>query len=564
MKKRKTVSKKKKTSKELKYIKRTYSVKALLKSATGFVGKVYVGWTADATIEVTGSEETITTMNGDILASGKIDQIYDKKGKKVSIPYDKDFENKPATIENGALKIENDGPYATIVVSIEVGESGKIINANMNATIKGTWGALANNILMTGNGKQIGEDYEVEAPVEPPTEPPVEPPSGDYELTEEEAKELIKGMQFISGKKDNPNAIRLVRQYGRRITHFGGGNTLVSEDTLWKPAGDTSNNLVVILPSHIGAFSSLDVGSEVQKSMSIGNGYRPHLRYSKTGSAYPAGVLLNAHQAGSCNIAKPGSRQSFKLSGAVIEPPESPSNQLPQNPKTPNDLPGSISEQWSFSKKDYDKSYRIRFPTMFAKTVGTGSYSMVNGNKATFRSYDTDNGSKRPSYTISSSIKLTGPITCILYSKESKALAWFSTPDTGTRSGKLPNQASSTDPVTPNPPVTTSNPSYKPGFLEVPIEFTQHGAIKELRIARISIANKLLKSVAGSSVKYTCPLPGDPAWQEFANGASAFGTVAKFADGKRWDGYIKSNLISAAMPIYPLGKQKGPHFWVPV
>lgn len=128
-----------------------------------------------------------------------------------------------------------------------------------------------------------------------------------------------------------------------------------------------------------------------------------------------------------------------KLFEKKPEPQPDPEPELPTNPDVGPDLPNSISEHWSFGSKEHDQSWRIRWPSYFAKTLGLGggSYCMVNKNRAGFRSYDTDNGSKRPSYTMSLSISLQFPVTCILYDKDGKAVGWFKTDGNGSK-GRLP------------------------------------------------------------------------------------------------------------------------------
>lgn len=122
--------------------------------------------------------------------------------------------------------------------------------------------------------------------------------------------------------------------------------------------------------------------------------------------------------------------------------PKPPVIVLPVNPATPEDIPGSKSEQWTFTTKDYDQSYRIRWPTTLSNepyNLGAGSYVMVNGMRAEFRSYDGDGGAKRASYTMALSVVIPGrPITNIVYKADGVALAWFVTPDTLNRSGRLP------------------------------------------------------------------------------------------------------------------------------
>lgn len=111
---------------------------------------------------------------------------------------------------------------------------------------------------------------------------------------------------------------------------------------------------------------------------------------------------------------------------------------LPVNPPVPDNPTGTRMELWSFAKKTYDNTYRIRWPSYFANYVGVGkgSFCMVNGHRAEFRSYDTDAGAKRPSYTMPVR-ELGSPVLCILHDATGP-IAWFSTPDTATRNGKLP------------------------------------------------------------------------------------------------------------------------------
>lgn len=124
------------------------------------------------------------------------------------------------------------------------------------------------------------------------------------------------------------------------------------------------------------------------------------------------------------------------------QPDESDMIGLLKNPDTPPNAPGSISQEWSFSLKTYDSTYRIRWPSFFAPTCGKASYTMAGPHRAAFRSYDTDNNSKRPSYTMSSSLPLAGDsITCILYDDSGSAVAYFTSPvPTSSRKygGRLP------------------------------------------------------------------------------------------------------------------------------
>ena len=135
-------------------------------------------------------------------------------------------------------------------------------------------------------------------------------------LTEAEAKALIADMQFMEGaQKSDPRAILMVRIYGKRITHFGGGNKptdKVSNETLWKPLSDTTKRLVVITPHNLRV-DSVTVGDETLTNFSVGNGFRPTWRFSKPGGAYVANTVLTVNPAGKAIIAKPSVRQTFTL-----------------------------------------------------------------------------------------------------------------------------------------------------------------------------------------------------------------------------------------------------------
>jgi len=125
------------------------------------------------------------------------------------------------------------------------------------------------------------------------------------------------------------------------------------------------------------------------------------------------------------------------------EPNPNPDEGLPANPYCGPDLPGTISQHWSFLKKDGDKTWRIRWPTYFSGTIDIWTqertYTTVNGHMAEFRSFDTDNGARRPSYTMPQSIKVEFPATCILFDEDAKPIAWFKADRHGI-SGRLPEE----------------------------------------------------------------------------------------------------------------------------
>jgi len=102
-------------------------------------------------------------------------------------------------------------------------------------------------------------------------------------------------IKYLDGTNQNhPEAKRLVSWYGDRITHFGGGNESgrkPDQNFLWKPKADNGGNLVVLTPSGLRV-DSVRVGIEKAVNMSIGNGWRPHWRFSRPGSAYGSNVQV--------------------------------------------------------------------------------------------------------------------------------------------------------------------------------------------------------------------------------------------------------------------------------
>jgi len=119
------------------------------------------------------------------------------------------------------------------------------------------------------------------------------------------------------------------------------------------------------------------------------------------------------------------------------EPPPS----LPTNPALPPNTAGTNDQRWYFGWKDHDGTFRMRWPTYFwtKHAVGAGSYVLVNELRAEFRSYDTDGGAKRPSYSLPGPrSRVTGEVLCVLVSKDGERLAWFRTRSDATTQGDLP------------------------------------------------------------------------------------------------------------------------------
>jgi len=96
---------------------------------------------------------------------------------------------------------------------------------------------------------------------------------------------------------------------------------------------------------------------------------------------------------------------------------------LPKNPSIPG-YGTSASQRWHFLYKDYDHTWRIRWPTYFADKLGNPkeSWCTVNGERASY----TLPGPRR---------RLSGPVICILYSSDGKALGWFQAIAPGPDSG---------------------------------------------------------------------------------------------------------------------------------
>lgn len=106
---------------------------------------------------------------------------------------------------------------------------------------------------------------------------------------------------------DTP-AARVAAMYpGMRL---GGGNDgAASERSLWKPASDNSGDLVVVLPhSAMGKILSMTVGGETVAPDSIGNGWRPHLRFSKPGGAYSGPFTIRTSEGDWTGTAPGGKR----------------------------------------------------------------------------------------------------------------------------------------------------------------------------------------------------------------------------------------------------------------
>ncbi len=157
-------------------------------------------------------------------------------------------------------------------------------------------------------------------------------------LSDDQAREIISKLQFLDGTdRNHPQVLRLVKMYGSRITHFGGGNESnrkPDESNLWKPDSDSDGNLVVITASSAYA-GAVTVEGDSATNLSIGNGWRPHFRFSKPGTAYGSTPRVVVGGVGSATIGNPGTKQTFKLTPSPKEDaPEAPTGALYQRTAT--------------------------------------------------------------------------------------------------------------------------------------------------------------------------------------------------------------------------------------
>lgn len=148
---------------------------------------------------------------------------------------------------------------------------------------------------------------------------PATPPAADAgaNLSDAEALALMAQKQFMEGAdRNSPLALMQFKRFGSRITHVGGGckpNDPVSEEYLWKPVGDSTKKLVILLGASVPTFASVSVNGETVTGMSLGNGWRPTMRFSRPGAGYGSSVKLVVEGVGSCIIPNGGQRQTFKL-----------------------------------------------------------------------------------------------------------------------------------------------------------------------------------------------------------------------------------------------------------
>ena len=121
------------------------------------------------------------------------------------------------------------------------------------------------------------------------------------------------------------------------------------------------------------------------------------------------------------------------------EQPDAPvSDTLPNNPSTP--VTSDRVQEWYWARKDYDGTWRARFPTALAAQVDSSSYCMVDGtHRMVFRSWWRDQpGANRPSYTIQQAgLDLGSEVLVTLHKSDGTIVAWFRAARSGGR-GRLP------------------------------------------------------------------------------------------------------------------------------
>ncbi len=120
---------------------------------------------------------------------------------------------------------------------------------------------------------------------------------------------------------------------------------------------------------------------------------------------------------------------------------------LPVNPAVPENPEGTSAELFYWGPKAHQKpaNWRIRWPSHFARAlgVGPGSWSVVwpaagEARRAEFRSFDTDHGARRPSYTMPLEPVPEAPVRVVLHGSDGRALGWFGVEDLKRRQGRLP------------------------------------------------------------------------------------------------------------------------------
>ena len=98
---------------------------------------------------------------------------------------------------------------------------------------------------------------------------------------------------------------------------------------LWKPVADSGGKLVVLLPARATGHTAKDTALWHDNKRleggawgGIGNGDREHYRYSKQGSAYPAGVEVRATVRGhvlAWRVDAPGKRNDGNITPRIVE-----------------------------------------------------------------------------------------------------------------------------------------------------------------------------------------------------------------------------------------------------
>jgi len=213
---------------------------------------------------------------------------------------------------------------------------------------------------------------------------------------------------------------------------------------------------------------------------------------------------------------------------SVVVPPTpepTPAPALPVNPAIPASS-GRAQEAY-FARKNYDKSYRIRFPTALQQHGGTGSYVMVNGYRAEFRGWWTDEpGAKRPSYTMPIGGGIQAPVTCVLHSADGVARAYFIAGNAERWRGRIPGPTADApaQPDQPAPPAAQKEIVWSPQGGSVRVDVPAELKPWKAWLVGRRVHCHIWETGEGSTT-YTIPMSADAIIAASRAGGNADGTV---------------------------------------
>lgn len=220
--------------------------------------------------------------------------------------------------------------------------NGILANPDLVDALTNAWADVEDQYAVPGDGSTPEPPSSTNAPADPamPIQTPTEGIGAN--ISDEDAKEMMAKMSFLDGTPRNGIAVRLVKWYSSRISHFGGGNRGQAENEtyLWKPVGN-DGNLVIITPSHT-YIPKLTVSgngySDSKTGISVGNGWRPHWRFPHKASAYGSEPMITAAGVGTARISTPAKKQSFKISTTLPAPVSENTESSP----APSYAPGQV------------------------------------------------------------------------------------------------------------------------------------------------------------------------------------------------------------------------------